>query len=315
MKQDNSLITIIVPIYKVEKYIHKCINSIINQTYTNLQIILVDDGSPDNCGEICDEYAKKDSRIEVIHKKNGGLSDARNVGIKNAKGKYIGFVDSDDYIKEDMYENLYNDIEENQADISICNFYNVIDGKNIIKNANDGIKEYNKIEILREILLDNKIQSYAWNKLYKRELFDNIEYPLGKKYEDIGTTFYILEKCNKIIVNGEPEYYYLNREDSIVNNNTEQTVMDYVDIVEQRYDYIQKKYRELEIYNIYYLTRILITADSDIKKLGNASEELSKRFNTLHEKVKVEFPKYECEIVKYFNENQKEQLKKLLKDA
>ncbi len=310
--KDNSLITIIVPVYKVEKYIHKCINSIINQTYTNLQIILVDDGSPDRCGEICDEYAKKDSRIEVIHKKNGGLSDARNVGIRRAKGKYIGFVDSDDYIKEDMYENLSNYIEENQADVAICNFYDVIDGKDIIKNANNGTEEYNKLEILKEILLDNKIQSYAWNKIYKRELFDGIEYPLGRKYEDIGTTFYILEKCNKVIVSGKPEYYYLTREDSIVHNNSEQTIMDYVDLVQQRYDYIQKKYKELEIYNIYYLTRILITANSDMNKLGNVSEELTRKVKALHEKVKVEFPKHKSEIIKYFNENQKRKLRKLM---
>lgn len=315
MKKDNPLITIIVPIYKVEKYIHKCINSIINQTYTNLQIILIDDGSPDNCGKICDEYVKKDSRIEIIHKKNGGLSDARNVGIKKAKGKYIGFVDSDDYIKEEMYQNLYNLIKENDADMSICNFYNVIDGKDIIKNVNAGIKEYDKIEILKEILLDKEIQSYAWNKLYKRELFENIEYPVGKKYEDIGTTFYILENCNKIIVSGEPEYYYLNRKDSIVNNNTEQTIMDYIDIVEQRYDYIQKKYKELELYNIYYLTRILITADLDIKSLENVSERLNKKFDILLGKVKIEFPRYENEILEMLKKDEKERLRRILEDT
>ena len=115
----NDLISIIIPVYKVEKYLEKCIESVLKQTYTNLQIILVDDGSPDNCGKICDEYAKKDSRIEVIHKANGGLSDARNVGISKAKGRYIGFVDSDDYIKEDMYEILLNLIKKYELENQI----------------------------------------------------------------------------------------------------------------------------------------------------------------------------------------------------
>ena len=201
---EKDLISVIVPVYKVEKYLEKCIESIIKQTHTNLQIILVNDGSPDNCGKICDEYAKKDSRIEVIHKINGGLSDARNVGINRANGRYIGFVDSDDYIKEDMYEKLINLIKEYDADISICNLYDVIDGKKYVRNNENGIQEYSRLEILKEVLLDKNIQSYAWNKLYKKELFDEIKYPIGKKYEDIGTTFYVFEKCNKIVVTSKP---------------------------------------------------------------------------------------------------------------
>ena len=123
MSQEKALISIIIPVYKVEKYLEKCIQSVINQTYENLQIILVDDGSPDNCGKICVEYAKKDHRIEVIHKSNGGLSDARNKGLEIAKGEYIGFVDSDDYIESDMYEVLYNLLKQYNAYVKICNFY------------------------------------------------------------------------------------------------------------------------------------------------------------------------------------------------
>ena len=234
MSQEKALISIIIPVYKVEKYLEKCIQSVINQTYENLQIILVDDGSPDNCGKICDEYAKKDHRIEVIHKSNGGLSDARNKGLEIAKGEYIGFVDSDDYIEADIYEVLYNLLKQYNADVSICNFYTVSQGKIAIKNVDSGIKEYTRIEILKEILLDNDIQSYAWNKLYKRELFGEIKYPVGKKYEDIGTTFYLLEKCNKVVVTGKPEYYYINRQDSIVNNVTETTITDYIELIMQR---------------------------------------------------------------------------------
>lgn len=285
MSRRQPLISIIVPVYKVEQYLGKCIQSIIDQTYNNLQIILVDDGSPDNCGKICDDYAKKDSRIEVVHKTNGGLSDARNIGISKANGEYIGFVDSDDYIKESMYEDMYNLIEKSQSDVCICNFYNVIGNDKILRNPNNGIYEYNRIEILKEILLDDKIQSYAWNKLYKKELFDDIKYPIGKKYEDIGTTFYILEKCNKVIVTGTPEYYYLNRADSIVNNVNEKTIIDYIELITERYDYIEKNLKDLDKYNKYYLVKTLVTAYKDINNLKNVGDETRKKFDDLYEKV------------------------------
>ena len=145
-----------------------------------------------------------------------------------------------------MFQKLYNTLISTNADVSICNFYTVVAGKNIMKNLDNGIEIYSKLEILKEILLDKKIQSYAWNKLYKKELFKNIEYPVGKKYEDIGTTFYLLEKCDKIVVTGSPEYYYLTREDSIVNNNTKETVMDYIELICDRYDYINKNIKSLE---------------------------------------------------------------------
>ena len=285
MSQEKALISLIIPVYKVEKYLEKCIQSVINQTYENLQIILVDDGSPDNCGKICDEYAKKDHRIEVIHKSNGGLSDARNKGLEIAKGEYIGFVDSDDYIEADMYEVLYNLLKQYNADVSICNFYTVSQGKISIKNADNGINEYNRIEILKEILLDKNIQSYAWNKLYKKELFDEIKYPIGKKYEDIGTTFYLLEKCNKVVVTGKSEYYYINRQDSIVNNVTESTITDYIELIMQRYDYIEENIKELSSYNKDYLKRILKTAGKDIKSLNEVGDYTKKKYEELYNKV------------------------------
>lgn len=285
MSQEKALISIIIPVYKVEIYLEKCIQSVINQTYENLQIILVDDGSPDNCGKICDEYAQKDHRIEVIHKSNGGLSDARNKGLEIAKGEYIGFVDSDDYIEADMYEVLYNLLKQYNADVSICNFYTVSQGKISIKNADNGINEYNRIEILKEILLDKNIQSYAWNKLYKKELFDEIKYPIGKKYEDIGTTFYLLEKCNKVVVTGKSEYYYINRQDSIVNNVTESTITDYIELIMQRYDYIEENIKELSSYNKDYLKRILKTAEKDIKSLNEVGDYTKKKYEELYNKV------------------------------
>ena len=310
---EKDLISIIIPVYKVEKYLEKCIESVLKQTYTNLQVILVDDGSPDNCGKICDEYAKKDSRIEVIHKVNGGLSDARNVGIAKAKGKYIGFVESDDYIKEDMYEILINLIKEYDADVSICNLYDVIEGKEYIRNKENGIKEYNRIDILKEVLLDKNIQSYAWNKLYKKELFNEIKYPIGKKYEDIGTTFYIFEKCNKVVVTSEPEYYYLKRADSLVNNVTESTVLDYTEIIIQRYLYTQKNIEELRKYNNYYLAKTLITAHNDIELLGSISEKMQEKYKELYNLAFDILKNNKKDIDELFNDEQKKVIKELIK--
>lgn len=311
----NPLITIIVPIYNVEKYLKRCLNSIINQTYKNLQIILVDDGSIDKCGNICDEYQKKDERIEVIHKKNGGLSEARNDGILKARGEYIGFVDGDDYISENMYYNMCKHILDTNSDVCICNFYNVKNNNEFIKNEHSGeIKTYNKHEILEKILIDKEIQSYAWNKLYKKELFYNVKYPKGKMYEDIETTFFLLEKCEKIVVTDEPEYYYIDRDDSIVKNIKEQTIIDYIDIISERYDYIEKKYRNLKRYNNYYLIRTLITAYNDIFYLKNISENLRKKIENLHEKVNNLLEENESDIISLFDLKQKVQLYTILYD-
>ena len=247
----KELISIIVPVYNVEKYVEKCINSIINQTYKNLQIILVDDGSKDNSGKICDEFKLKDNRIEVIHKNNGGLSDARNAGLKLAKGDYIGFVDSDDYIEADMYETLYNLIKKNNSDISIVSFYEMYNGKVIGVRKSNELLEFSKIEAIKELLIDTRIQSYAWNKLFKKSLFENIEFPTNKNFEDIATTLLLFEKANKVTLLEEPKYYYLRRDDSIIGDRNFKTYKDYLDVIYDKYIYLDGKYQELDLYNCY----------------------------------------------------------------
>lgn len=178
----QELISVIIPIYNVEKYLKKCIDSIINQTYKNLEIILVDDGSPDNCGKICDEYAKKDQRIRVIHKKNGGLSDARNAGIDIAKGKYIAFVDSDDYVEKEYIEIMYKELKKNNVKIVQCGINKISDNEEIIDNYG-----YLKDELINsQRIMEEKYTKYpisnvvAWNKLYDIDLFKNIRYPVRK---------------------------------------------------------------------------------------------------------------------------------------
>ena len=186
-------ISVVVPIYNVEKYLEKCIKSILNQTYNNLEIILVNDGSTDNCLNICKKFEKIDKRIFVINKENGGLSEARNYGIDKATGKYITFVDSDDYIDEDYLEFLYKNLIINNCDISICNprivyedggksrtLYKYCFPQNIVLEGE---------KALEMMLYQKKFDNSAWGKLYKINLFDEIRYPVGKLYEDIATTY------------------------------------------------------------------------------------------------------------------------------
>lgn len=248
----EELISIIVPIYNVEKYLRRCIESIMNQTYKNLEIILIDDGSEDNSGKICDEYVEKDSRIKVIHKKNGGLSDARNSGLKIAEGKYVGFVDSDDYIAVDMYEYLFNLIKNNDACISICNFEKIWD--NIEKKDKEIEFKQSELvldskEALKSIIDDKKLKSYAWNKLYKIELFKDIEYPKGLNMEDIATTYRLIYKSKKVVIGNEKKYYYIQREGSILNSKKSKYYIDYFNVFYERFLFFIKN--NLKYDNVY----------------------------------------------------------------
>ncbi|MDR0978993.1 MAG: glycosyltransferase [Lachnospiraceae bacterium] len=242
---EKGLITIMVPIYNVGKYLEKCIKSIIDQTYKNIELILVNDGSTDNGLEICNKYATMDSRIKVINKENGGLSSARNIALDIARGEFIGFVDGDDYIEKDMFEVLHNLIIDNDADISMCSFYFTSEEKEYSLYDTNKFTILNKEEALKEILLDKRIQSYAWDKLYKKSLFDNVRYPLGKKYEDIGTTFLLLEQIKKMAIIDTPKYHYLQRNDSIVAVKDESNINGFLDMAEFRYNYIIKNYSEI----------------------------------------------------------------------
>ena len=212
----NDLISIIVPVYNVEDYLDKCINSIINQTYTNIEIIIINDGSTDNSYEICKSY--KDKRIKLYSIKNKGLSGARNYGISKSKGKYLAFVDSDDYIEKDYIEVLYNNLIKEDADLSCCSLYEVF--KNEIKNKSKKDKYYvmNSYETIEKTFTDEGLNVYVWNKLYKKELFKNIKFPVNKNSEDIYVMHEIISSCKKIVYESIPKYYYVQRKNSIVNN-------------------------------------------------------------------------------------------------
>ncbi|WP_312765037.1 glycosyltransferase family 2 protein [Epilithonimonas sp.] len=213
----NPLITIIIPVYKVEQYLEKCVDSVINQDYPDLEIFLVDDGSPDQCGEICESYAKKDSRIKVIHKKNGGLSDARNVAIDVASGEYITFVDSDDYVSDDYVSTLYGLIKKNDCKISASGFIKFGEDDEL-KNNNKVIEEYvfSPDNAIKEMFYQKKFDTSAWAKLYHRSLFsDGIRYPVGLLYEDLATTYKLFRKSDKIAFSTKESYFYLIRSTSI----------------------------------------------------------------------------------------------------
>jgi glycosyltransferase involved in cell wall biosynthesis len=204
----------------MEGYLDRCMSSILNQTYKNLEIILVDDGSTDSSPKMCDDYAIKDNRIKVVHKENGGLSDARNAGLKIATGDYIGYVDSDDWIELDMYERMYNACVENNAQLSVCRYFREYDDKTI----NDGTKRLeilDKNEILRIYITDKDgymVYNSVWSKLFKRELVEGVVFPKGQNSEDIMYTTRALCKLDKAVYIDTCLYHYvLDRKDSIMN--------------------------------------------------------------------------------------------------
>lgn len=216
------LVSIIVPIYKVEPYLQRCIDSIVNQTYTNLEIILVDDGSPDNCPQICDEYAAKDNRIVVIHKENGGLSDARNAGLDICKGEYISFVDSDDWIVLNYIEVLLSIITKENADITIGNHKKVGESNEIdFCKKNDEYKVLNSYQALENLFGEHALNfTVSWGKLYRAQLWTELRFPKGKLYEDAYLCHLLYNKASTICFLNEPIYYYTQRSDSIMSRTS-----------------------------------------------------------------------------------------------
>lgn len=237
-----SLISVIVPIYKVEMYLEECICSLVNQTYRNLEIILVDDGSPDRCGEICDRWAKKDGRIRVIHKENGGLSDARNAGMQAATGTWIGFVDSDDVIHPDMYQNLMRIVNETDSDIGCCNVTRNLDFHNCELGLEDRKKIFTSTEAIESLIRLKEISVTVWNKLYKRETIDARKFPLNKYHEDEFWTYHVLSKAKRVVYTDIPYYGYRERCDSIMTQKYTSRHLDHLDARAGRLKYIKEHY-------------------------------------------------------------------------
>ncbi len=242
---NDDLISVVVPIYNVEKYLSRCIDSIINQTYTNLEIVLVDDGSTDNCGNICDEYSKNDNRIKVIHKENGGLSDARNAGLSAIIGSYVTFIDSDDTIEKDYIKTLYELIKKYKTMMSIAS-YSLVNGNNI---TNKGLG-YEETLLDTKTCLSRMLMEYGFNvsscaKMYSTDLFENIEFPKGRLYEDNGTTYRLIMKCEKIAYSNKSIYNYIIRKNSITAARFTLKKMDYIYMTDMECNEIIKHYPDL----------------------------------------------------------------------
>ena len=265
-KVNTELISIVVPVYNVEKYISRCIESIIKQTYTNIEIIIIDDGSPDNSGVICDDFAKKDDRIRVIHQNNMGLSGARNTGIRLAMGSYIAFVDSDDWINTEMIEVLYNLIKEYDAQIAACGVEMIGDEGHVafFSDNLDEIRVYSKDEAMNELLDDKRIRNVTYNKLYKTELFEDIEFPVGRIFEDIFTTYKLIDKSNIVVYTGKPLYYYYRSNGSILRSSFNVKRFDKVYACKERASYYFENYPNLfpKASNVYVESALVSLANS-----------------------------------------------------
>lgn len=286
----DELISVIVPIYKVERFLNDCIESIINQTYTNLEIILVDDGSPDKCGLICDNYAKEDKRIVVIHKENGGLSDARNAGIEVAKGAYLCFIDSDDKVRKDFVEKLYIGITTNEADLCLCGIDRIDENDNIL----DEITPQYEVGVTDGRMLVKSLKDFqtsnivAWNKIYRRDLFKNLRYPKGKLNEDEFVTYKILYACKRVTIIPENLYHYRKVQGSIMNSQFTEKRLEFLDAYKERISYFKEK-EDYELYKISIISYIEILVYLYCKeeiKDKNIKTKIIKRYREIYKKTR-----------------------------
>ena len=305
------MISVVIPIYKVEAYLERCIKSVLSQTYKNLEIILVDDGSPDNCPRICDTWAQIDNRIRVIHKKNGGLSDARNAGLAAASGEYIGFIDSDDWIHPQMYEKLHRIMQKEKGEIAACAFQKVngINEELMNEIRQDGqIFCYDTEEAMRRLITEQGLEQVVWNKLYKRELLEGINFAYGKYNEDEFWTYQIIARAKKVITISYVGYFYFQRSDSIIGMNYSLKRLDGLEAKAQRQEFVDQKFPELSgtarlnlFYSYCYAYQcILRCLEGQERKIGTAHiKDAIKRFPLQRSDYKSESKKQKFWILLY----------------
>ncbi len=247
MISTEDIISVIVPVYKVEPYLDRCVQSIIDQTYGNLEIILVDDGSPDNCPAMCDTWAEKDSRIKVIHKANGGLSDARNAGMATATGEYIAFADSDDWIAPEMLRKLYDALQRDDSDIAACTVQMVWEDSTpselLTVQTN---RVLDSLEAQEALLRESLLKQPVWYKLYRRETIDGILFEVGKQHEDVYWSYQAVGRTRRVSIIDYIGYYYYQRAGSIMGEGYSMKRLDAIEAYERRYRYLSSHFPELE---------------------------------------------------------------------
>lgn len=264
------LLSIIVPVFNVEQYLNRCIDSILAQTFLDFELILINDGSTDKSKEICEEYCKKDHRIKLINKENGGLSSARNMGLKIAKGKYIGFVDSDDFISKNMYKNIIEVMNKENCDIGIGRTVWVYEGKEIenVCSTNE-YKLMNNREGLKNLILAEDFLETAWDKVYKKELFKDIEFPEKKLHEDTATIYKLFSKSKRSVYIDSTSYFYVQREGSIVNTKlNDKLFYDKLWAIKEMNYFIYQNHKELVDECNYLYCGVVLDLLKKIKDLG-----------------------------------------------
>ena len=244
---NNPLITVIIPVYNAKKYLRDCIESVLSQTYYNLEIILIDDGSTDGSEKLIDDYAKTDKRIKAIHQKNMGLSGARNTGLKHATGKHVTFVDSDDRINPNMIEGLLNALIDAHADIAICSFKEIYpNGKTKGFNKNYPKQIFTAESALASMLQENGFMVSATMKLFPTSYFKDVAFPIDKLHEDVGTTYKLIMKANKIVFVPDEYYIYVHHDNSIINQTFDERKFDLIELTDQMCDDINQYYPDLQ---------------------------------------------------------------------
>lgn len=278
------LVSVIVPIYKVEDTLTRCVNSILGQTYYNLEIILVDDGSPDSCGLMCDQYAREDERITVIHKRNGGLSSARNAGLDNCHGEYITFVDSDDWISENCISEMLRILKENDADISIIDTICVLENGKKLDGFSHGYRcnsLYSNTEALDVILNQCEFETSAWAKLYNRTVFNNLRFTEGILYEDLDIMYRLLDRVKTVSFSDAAKYFYFQRNESIMHQKYSPKDNILLSIADDMLRYVNEHFPKLKDSAVrrYVISQFMILKKTEFKK--GYSDTINIIFNNL----------------------------------
>ena len=289
----DDLVSVLIAVYNTEEYLQRCVASIVNQSYYLIEIIIVNDGSTDNSATICEQLSEEDNRIKVIHQPNGGLSAARNTGIDNASGNYIVFIDSDDYVERDHIRNLYNLVTENEADISITDY--------IMEFENTGKRRKKKIltnkaiimdreEAIEDFLYQKHFTTAIWGRLFKRTLFDDVSFPLGRTAQDVGVMYKLIDKANKVVFQSIPDYIYVQRDTSTVYSRINDRERDSLSLSEEMRSFIILKYPGLE--------SAVISRCFSINTLALMRFPFKELYNENHSAVRSNIKKYRSSVLK-----------------
>lgn len=287
-------ISIIVPVFNVENYLEDCINSILEQTFEQFEVILINDGSSDQSGIICDRYAKVDSRIKVIHKEYGGVSSARNMGVQAAQGEYIGFVDGDDRIDKDMYKTLLTLCEDTDSEIAVCKLGREIDGQLINDSNEEFVKEMNNTEAMKELFKGVLYRFSLCNKLFKKSCFKNVEFPEGRIHEDLSTTYKLFAQAKKSIYTNYIGYIYVKRSNSILTSTFNEKRLDAFIGWEEILQFMNSNYPELSreimtgfvyncIDNVYYILNQVESEETKKKYIINIQTYINRHYKKIME--------------------------------